>query len=290
MEKKYYISKLEKEAAFNINSVKKFARKGKDFAVDKALDNSGKIGAGVAGLTGLGTGYALSDKKDRATTKSVVKKGARTYIDANVAGETAEIVRGLSGLAGAGLALARGRKSPKQIVKSGLAGFAIGDVGSSAMVPALQLKKKMKKELNRTPTKEEYAKVIAGNAGGPAALWGGLYSMKKGRKILNKMQGNGVDIISGIKKATNDFKAGAENLVKDVDGPITKEKMKELFKTEDGMKIKDTMKTNMKSIGKKGLGIAVPLGVMDEVAQLPSYTATPKNITDSAKKKEKIEG
>lgn len=278
MVKKDYISTIEKTAALNVKSL---VGKGANKVTNTLLNNPVKTGLGVSALTAGATAYPLLDKEDRTKFKGAVKKGARTVIDTNINGGMADAVRKASGAAGVGVALLKGKRGAADLAKSGLKGYVLGDIGGSAVVPAIQIKRQANKDLGRNPTAKEYARAVVGNAIGPTALWAGMYGLKSGRKKLKK-------ITSSATHAVNSFKTGQNNLKNDLlnysrRNPGKDFNMKNLLETEQGKKILNRYKGSLGEVGKGLVGAAAPIMVADEVASIPTYFSTPKNILSKSK-------
>jgi len=273
MNKEYYIESIEKTASIKEKAIKMFNK-------NKGLIKKVGIGTGV-GAGALGSAYALSNDEGKAKIKSGVKTVGKSIATGMVNGEAQDTAMKIGGIAGTALAMKKG-KMPfnKALVHGGMAGMAIGDIAGGATIPTYQLYKKHKEEFGTAPDAKSIAATIGASTAPVAALWGGLYGLKKGKAIRGEIGKNLEQSLGRVgasgKIFARDFK-DLSNKATTVDAASNPEFQKMVSK-----KMGDNSVRVAKRALKVGAALA-PMAAAQEVAALPTYFATPENIVNFKK-------
>lgn len=264
-----YLEYIEKEASLKdtaLNQIKKHK---------KAL-----IGAGTAGA-GLGGAYLLGNDEQKAKIRNGTKVAAKSVATGMFNGGAQEALSNSAALAGTALALRKmkgsninaGRKLLKAVGTGGIGGMALGDIVGASTIPTYQLIKKHKKEFNgELPDKKSVGAIAAANVLPTAALWGGLYGLKKGRALKTKINRNLVGSMLDIRKAGKQIGNGLKTKP-----PRNHREMMRQGSKSRGSQIVGGSKRLVKSLVGVG-GALAPIAGFGKLAELPTYAVTPDNV------------
>lgn len=293
-----YIFEIEKQASI------------KEKAINFAMKNKKKIGAGALGAGALGTGYLIANDDQKKKIKDGVRFAKNSVLAGGINGYLQDGAKYTGAALGTMLGMKRGGKSfKKALATNGLAGLALADIAGAATIPTAQLYRKHKKEFGTAPDAKSLGTVLAANVGPTAAIWGGLYGAKKGiakRKNIAKNFANGLnDSAEGVREfknlinKSNGFSGPAGTFtkkdLKNATGSKKKifEKMKKLnqidfnntYETEKDVlnAVKGSNKKIFGGIGKAGKAFA-PIAIADQLAGIPAGLAAPQNVIDAKKK------
>lgn len=237
----------------------------------------------------------LTVNQEPTTAKDKIISGAkrigRGFVDGKANSFGQEATAFLGAAAGTALAKRKGMTLGNAAAKGGLAGMALADLGASAIIPSMQLKKRHKAEFGENPDAKDYAKVLAVNTLPTAALWGTMLGNKKIRgKVQNGLSKAPQNInrsIASMKGIGRDFK----NTNKAMDAISSKvnptqadlDAMKEISKKFSD---KATKKVKRGAVyAGKALGSAGVIDVAGKLAEIPTYAVTPRNVVEDKKKR-----
>ena len=183
-------------------------------------------------------------------------------------------------LTGIAIATKQGKPIIQAIANGGLAGTAIGDIVGSTVLPAKDMYKKHIEEFGTAPDVKSMAKVVGANAIPTAAMWGGIYGVKKGA-MKNKLSKN---ISDGITNSADGFKELKQVFNKYSENPdlIKKVGQKELEK-----EIKDKMTKMVMNGAMVPFALTPVNAARNHLLSIPGMNVTPDSIIK--KKKQEIE-